>query len=65
MNYAKLVLFIRAKLNITQQELANKLNVSYATINRWENNKRTPSKRYIIILENLCKENSIDISEVC
>lgn len=45
--YSNYVLKIRAKLNITQQELAGKLKVSFASVNRWENGKMTPSKRYI------------------
>lgn len=58
--YSNYVLKIRAKLNITQQELAGKLKVSFATVNRWENGKMTPSKRYIYLLEELCKENNIE-----
>ena len=34
---------IRKKLNLTQEQLANKLGVSWATVNRWENNKTKPS----------------------
>ena len=60
MNYSKVIILIRAKLNITQEEMAKKLNVSFATINRWENGHTIPSKRFIYILEELCKENNID-----
>lgn len=60
MEYSKMVLKIRAKLNITQQQLADILKVNFATVNRWENNKRTPSKRYIILLEELYENNNID-----
>lgn len=59
-----MIIAIRAKLNITQQELAKKINVSFATVNRWENGKRIPSKRYLYILNELCKENSITIEGV-
>ena len=60
MNYSKIIILIRAKLNITQEEMAKKLDVSFATINRWENGHTIPSKRYIYILEEICKENNID-----
>lgn len=33
---------LRAKLKLSQEELANRLNVSFATINRWENGKAQP-----------------------
>lgn len=60
MDYTNIVLIIRAKLNMTQQELAEILKVSFATVNRWENGKSIPSKRYIYLLEELCKENHIE-----
>lgn len=60
MSYSKIIILIRAKLNITQEEMAKKLDVSFATINRWENGHTIPSKRYIYILEEICKENNID-----
>ena len=60
MSYSKIIILIRAKLNITQEEMAKKLDVSFATINRWENGHSIPSKRYIYILEEICKENNID-----
>ncbi len=62
MNYGKMIILIRGKLNITQEELAKKLNISFATVNRWENNHTVPSKRYICILEEICKEHSIQWS---
>lgn len=60
MEYTNIVLRIRAKLNMSQQELADILKVSFATVNRWENGKSKPSKRYVYILEELCKENNIE-----
>ena len=35
---------IRAQLNITQEQLARELNISFSTINRWENGHTSPSK---------------------
>lgn len=60
MIYSKIIILIRAKLNITQEEMAKKLDVSFATINRWENGHTIPSRRYIYMLEEICKENNID-----
>lgn len=33
---------LRARLQLSQEELANRLNVSFATVNRWENSKSRP-----------------------
>ena len=33
------LLEIRKKLNLSQEELASRLGVSFATVNRWENGK--------------------------
>ena len=35
---------IRKELNISQEQLARELNISYTTINRWENSHRTPGR---------------------
>lgn len=53
------LLYVRAKLKLTQTELADKLNVSFATINRWETGKVTPTKKAEYIFEMFCKENNI------
>ncbi len=33
---------LRSKLHLSQEELAQRLNVSFATVNRWENDKAAP-----------------------
>jgi putative transcriptional regulator len=33
---------VRTQLGISQEDLARELNVSFATINRWENEKTKP-----------------------
>lgn len=63
MDYAKLIIQIRARLNLSQDELGKMVGVSYSTINRWENNKAVPSKKHICILENICEENHICVEE--
>jgi putative transcriptional regulator len=35
---------IRKQLEISQEDLARKLDVSFSTVNRWENGKSEPSK---------------------
>ncbi len=53
MGYSKKILIIRASLGLTQEELAKKLNVAFSTINRWENEKTMPSKRYRYLLDSM------------
>jgi putative transcriptional regulator len=35
---------IRKRLNLSQEELAKKLGVSFSSVNRWENGQTKPSK---------------------
>ncbi len=62
MDYAQLILKIRAKLDISQEELARLVNVSFATVNRWENSKAIPSRRHLCILDELCKNKNLEIT---
>src|ERR1039458_5063231 len=38
------VRLLRAALNLSQEQLASNLNVSFATVNRWESGKVVPQK---------------------
>ena len=43
-NYPSLVKEIRKQLDLSQEDLARELGVSFATVNRWENGQVKPSK---------------------
>lgn len=58
-DYANGILKLRAKLNISQEELAKILAVSYISVNRWENNKHAPTKLVKVKLNQLFEENNI------
>src|SRR3546814_13461074 len=47
---------LRARLNLSQEELADRLNVSYATINRWEAGKSKPQRAQRDAIEALASE---------
>jgi DNA-binding transcriptional regulator YiaG len=47
---------IRQTLNISQEDLARQLGVSYATVNRWENNQSKPSKLAKARLDSFCEK---------
>lgn len=53
-DYSKALIELRAKLDVTQEELAEMFNVAFATINRWENKKSLPCKRHMQQLINMC-----------
>ena len=40
----ELIKKIRISLNMSQTELAELLNISFATVNRWENGRAVPNK---------------------
>lgn len=45
----------RNALGWSQEELARNLGVSFATVNRWENNKTSPSKLALEKIESFFK----------
>lgn len=53
---------VREQLNITQEQLARELNISFSTINRWENGHTSPSKLAKMRLLEFCKNCNIDIT---
>lgn len=59
MEFKEKLVYVRAKLNLTQEELAKKLNVSFPTISRWENGKTKPTKKGLMTFDVFCKENNI------
>jgi type I restriction enzyme M protein len=52
---------IRVKLNLTQEQLAERLGVSFATINRWEGGLNVPQKPARKMIEALATESGIDL----
>ena len=55
---------IRSRLNLSQSELAERLGVSFATVNRWEKGHCEPSQIAVNAIKNLCAENNIDFSQL-
>ena len=61
MKYASIVKQIRTKCKLSQSQLAEKLSVSFATVNRWEREKHEPSMRQRRKIRDFCLDNKIDI----
>ncbi len=45
---------VRKELNLSQEDLAHAIGVSFATVNRWENGKASPSKLVRKSFDNFC-----------
>jgi len=52
---------LRSKLNLSQEQLASRLNVSFATVNRWEAGKATPQKRQVDAVEKLLDDAGLTL----
>ena len=50
---ANLIIQLRQTLGLTQEKLAQKLGVSFPTINRWENGRSKPSPLALKQIEDL------------
>ncbi len=55
---------IRARLNVSQEELARMIGVSFATVNRWENRHSRPNKAVQLRLYDICKEHDVNLEEI-
>ena len=63
MEFSYKLRFVRKKLNISQEDLARALNVSYATINRWENAKNKPVRMAQVAFDDFCEKKGIRFNE--
>ena len=54
---------IRAKLDLTQEQLAQRLGVSFATVNRWEGGATKPQRAAQTAITALANEAGIDTDE--
>ena len=55
---------IRDHLNMSQTELAEQLNVTFATVNRWENGRAVPNKLAQTKLYEICKKNDVPVYDI-
>jgi transcriptional regulator with XRE-family HTH domain len=57
-----LVKELRARLRLTQEQFAQKVGVTYSTVNHWENGKRAPQpflvRRLLELKEELDEQNA-------
>lgn len=53
------VKFARAQLKLSQTAFAKELNVSFTSLNRWENGHTEPQPAIKDIFYSYCKENKV------
>lgn len=64
MNFPSIVKYSREKLGMSQEEMAHALQISFATINRWENGKTHPNKMTRSVFFDFCEKNNIKAREM-
>lgn len=60
MEFGKKIKEIRMNGFLNQEEFADKLGVSFATVNRWENGKTLPNIKAMKKLDEYCKTENIE-----
>lgn len=66
MPFSEFVVSVRKKLQLSQKQLAAAINVSYSTINRWENGHVVPSNLAVKSFYDFCENNFIEVpDELC
>ena len=64
MHFHRLVKIARQEMGMSQEELARALNVSFATVNRWENGKTHPNKLTQAVFFEVCQKQGLDIDKL-
>ena len=62
-NYAKAIVTLRSKLNLSQEEFGKIVGASLASVSRWERGEFEPTKIVKIRIDELLRKNNIDVVE--
>lgn len=60
MEFKEKVFLARMKKNLSQEKFAKELNITYSTINRWENGHTKPNKMGLYTFNEWCKKNGVE-----
>ena len=55
---------IRDYMKLSQTDFADRLNVTFATVNRWENGRAVPNKLAQTKLYEICKDNAVPVYDI-
>ena len=61
MELSEVIKLIRNELGITQEELAQAVNVSFSTVNRWENKKTMPNPMARVVLLDFFEKRKVSL----
>lgn len=62
MTFGEAVLKLRSERRISQRQLADELNVSFTSVNRWENGRTMPNKMTVLVIRQYCIDHRLDFS---
>lgn len=60
MDFGSIVKQVRTELGLSQEQLARELNISFSTVNRWENGKTNPSQMANELFTSFCVSRNIN-----
>lgn len=60
MTFGEAVLKLRSERRISQRQLADELNVSFTSVNRWENGRTMPNKMTVLVIRQYCIDHGLD-----
>lgn len=63
-DYPSLILNLRAKLNLSQEEFGKLIGASLISVSRWERGEHEPTKLVKVRLKDLAKQYNVEINEV-
>ena len=61
MELSEVLKLIRNELEITQEELAQAVHVSFSTVNRWENKKTVPNRIARVVLVDFFEKRKVSL----
>ena len=62
MTVGEAIIKLRSERRISQKELSEDLNVSCATVNRWENGRTVPNKMTMFVIRRYCEDHGLTFS---
>lgn len=63
MSFSDKVKYVREKLHLSQQMLANELGIAFSTVNRWENCKGKPQYAAVKKFYDYCTKHGIEFDD--
>lgn len=63
MEFSEKVKKLRNKMILSQTEFAEVMEVTFATVNRWENGRSKPTYKVMRRFVELCKQNGVDLED--